>query len=386
MDQPQMLLALGFMITASIAVIVYGSMRNLKKLKASAKDMEIMSTGDAWAFPLQGSLALFSLYFAFKLVPKEYLNALLSVYLCVAAVFCCGGFLKGIVRPNVLTGLLCVGLGASYIMTKHWVINNILAVAIAVVAIENVQLGSFCTSAALLSGLFLYDIFWVFGTDVMVTVATNVDGPIKLVFPQTLFGSHEKTSLLGLGDIVIPGFFIAQTYIFSKLSAKKRDARYFKVAMTAYFCSLVNTMVVMVVFKHAQPALLYIVPWLLVSTFLAAVANGELKTMYEFDTDALVLRLHGKQAAEDKGKDGALSSAAKDDSLGLAWELAGLVLELFGLDEANRTAKKCSPVSEPTEIESKTKKKSSSNSPAQKPVRDAKPATEDTRASKTKKK
>jgi minor histocompatibility antigen H13 len=29
--------------------------------------------------------------------------------------------------------------------------------------------------------LFFYDIFWVFGTEVMVTVAKNLDGPIKLL-------------------------------------------------------------------------------------------------------------------------------------------------------------------------------------------------------------
>ena len=32
----------------------------------------------------------------------------------------------------------------------------------------------------MLWGLFFYDIFWVFGTDVMVTVAKLADAPIKL--------------------------------------------------------------------------------------------------------------------------------------------------------------------------------------------------------------
>lgn len=38
--------------------------------------------------------------------------------------------------------------------------------------------------AVLLSGLFVYDIFWVFGTPVMVTVAKSLDAPIKLLFPR----------------------------------------------------------------------------------------------------------------------------------------------------------------------------------------------------------
>jgi len=40
----------------------------------------------------------------------------------------------------------------------------------------------------------------------MVSVAKNLDGPIKLLFPQ---GPGLSPSLLGLGDIVIPGFFLA---------------------------------------------------------------------------------------------------------------------------------------------------------------------------------
>ena len=30
---------------------------------------------------------------------------------------------------------------------------------------------------------FFYDIFWVYGTDIMLKVATNLDIPIKIMFP-----------------------------------------------------------------------------------------------------------------------------------------------------------------------------------------------------------
>jgi len=57
--------------------------------------------------------------------------------------------------------------------------------------------------------LFFYDIFFVFGTDVMLTVAKNIDAPIKLLFPRDWSVEEPKFSLLGLGDIVLPGLFIA---------------------------------------------------------------------------------------------------------------------------------------------------------------------------------
>ncbi|KAM0670415.1 hypothetical protein ACQRIT_007716 [Beauveria bassiana] len=53
-------------------------------------------------------------------------------------------------------------------------------------------------------GLFFYDIFMVFYTPYMITVATTLEVPIKLQFKAA-----QRQSILGLGDIVIPGMFIA---------------------------------------------------------------------------------------------------------------------------------------------------------------------------------
>lgn len=42
-----------------------------------------------------------------------------------------------------------------------------------------ISLDSIKVGCLLLVGLFVYDIFWVFGTDVMVTVAKGLEAPIK---------------------------------------------------------------------------------------------------------------------------------------------------------------------------------------------------------------
>ena len=75
--------------------------------------------------------------------------------------------------------------------------------------IAMLNLGSTQVGMILLWGLFFYDIFWVFFTPVMVTVAKNIDGPIKLLFPTT--SSWEHFNMLGLGDIVIPGMLLARS-------------------------------------------------------------------------------------------------------------------------------------------------------------------------------
>jgi minor histocompatibility antigen H13 len=97
----------------------------------------------------------------------------------------------------------------AYYFTKNWILNNVLAIVFCLQAIQFIFLGKFKNGFVLLTGLFFYDIFFVFGTDVMLTVAKSIDAPIKLLFPKDWSTEEPQFSLLGLGDIVLPGIFIA---------------------------------------------------------------------------------------------------------------------------------------------------------------------------------
>jgi len=74
---------------------------------------------------------------------------------------------------------LALIVGVWYVVKKHWIANNIFGLAFAVNGIEFLQLNQIQNGCILLGGLFFYDIFWVFGTDVMVSVAKSFDAPIK---------------------------------------------------------------------------------------------------------------------------------------------------------------------------------------------------------------
>lgn len=114
-----------------------------------------------------------------------------------------------------MTPLDFVALGISgilvvfYIWSKSWIFNNILAILMSINAIQLLFLGNFKNGFMMLIALFFYDIFFVFGTDVMLTVAKSIDAPIKILFPTDWSADPPKFSLLGLGDIVIPGIFMA---------------------------------------------------------------------------------------------------------------------------------------------------------------------------------
>ena len=86
--------------------------------------------------------------------------------------------------PSILITLVSLGLSYSYHLYHHYLVNNIIAAVFSLQALSSMSIGSYKIGIILLLGLFCYDIFWVFGTEVMVSVATNIDAPIKLLFPR----------------------------------------------------------------------------------------------------------------------------------------------------------------------------------------------------------
>jgi len=133
----------------------------------------------------------------------------------------------------------------------------------------------------------------------MVSVAKNLDGPIKILFPRSLtpdpITQKIETSLLGLGDIIIPGFFLALLLRFDAHKAKvpyfpvnvhdSFPKPYFHSALIGYILGMGLTMFVMIYFGAAQPALLYLVPAVLGSSFATAVFRGEVKELLAYSEE-----------------------------------------------------------------------------------------------------
>jgi len=201
-------------------------------------------------------------------------------------------------RSEVISFISSLLLVAWYSWYKYWIANNIIGLAFCIQAISLISLGCYWNAILLLSGLFLYDIFWVFGTDVMVTVAVSIDAPVKLLFPRDIFAEKLQYSMLGLGDIVVPGFLIAFLLRFdyncvkaqSKEKNKKKTRRafrkpYFHSTFIAYTLGLFTTIFVMHIFKSPQPALLYLVPFCLGMSACTALIRGEFLTLWGYSEE-----------------------------------------------------------------------------------------------------
>jgi len=297
--------------------------------------IETVSKKDAMQFPLIGSAALFSLYIVVKFVKKEYLDILISCYFAVlgsGSIFGCvspaltaalgmGGLKRfefsfdyqlwkakdkreplsfGFSLFDVAVFAVCAAASLAYAITKKWWLNNLLGCAFSIQAIEMLALGSYAIGCILLCGLFFYDVFWVFGTEVMVSVAKGLNAPVKILFPKALGVKPVPCSMLGLGDIVIPGIFVA---LMLRLDVKKghKSLPYFTSNLVAYEAGLAMTVGVMHFFDAAQPALLYLVPCCIGASLLMALARGELPELLNFTT----LPKEDAAADDEKTKGGA---------------------------------------------------------------------------------
>ena len=125
----------------------------------------------------------------------------------------------------------------------------------------------------------------------------NFNAPIKIVFPKDLVNARDFT-LLGLGDIVLPGSFLSLALRFDYHQAIKRALAnsaspprptdqfpkpYYRNTFIAYVAALATTIFVMHTFRAAQPALLYISPACVASIALTALFRKEVKEVWSWE-------------------------------------------------------------------------------------------------------
>ncbi|KAI4111781.1 MAG: hypothetical protein LQ339_000238 [Xanthoria mediterranea] len=116
-----------------------------------------------------------------------------------------------VVPSTIISGTLAISIMLYYnIVSRPWYLTNILGFAFAYNALQLISPSTSWTGTLILGSLFLYDIYFVFYTPLMVTVATQLDIPAKLLFPRPSSPDSTKPqlSMLGLGDVVLPGMMI----------------------------------------------------------------------------------------------------------------------------------------------------------------------------------
>ncbi|NXD64085.1 SPP2B protein, partial [Eolophus roseicapillus] len=204
-------------------------------------------------------------------------------------------------RPQVrmlLLAVSCISVSVVWGVFRNedqwaWVLQDALGIAFCLYMLKTIRLPTFKACTLLLLVLFVYDVFFVFitpfltksGESIMVEVAagptdssTHEKLPMVLKVPRLNFSPlalcDRPFSLLGFGDILVPGLLVAYCHRFD---IQVQSSRVYFVACTiAYGIGLLMTFVALAMMQMGQPALLYLVPCTLFTSFAVAFWRKEL--------------------------------------------------------------------------------------------------------------
>ncbi|XP_061602458.1 signal peptide peptidase-like 2A isoform X2 [Cololabis saira] len=220
---------------------------------------------------------------------------------------------------SVLLAAVCISIAVVWGVYRNedrwiWILQDLLGVAFCLNFLRTISLSNFKICVVLLSLLLLYDVFFVFitpfltknGVSIMVQVALGPDAsaektqgnmveipaepqppseklPVVMRVPrfsawaQNLCGM--QFSILGFGDIIVPGLLVAYCSRFDVWTNSSKKI-YFVSCCIAYVLGMILTFAVMLLSGMGQPALLYLVPFTLITSAVVAACRGEMKQFW----------------------------------------------------------------------------------------------------------
>lgn len=257
-----------------------------------------------------GSIALVVLYFTMQYLIYVVLFAFWAVGVSTVAdiihqslrYYAPGTQKKGCALPIIgdvevaliMGGLVGLSLSTTWLVLRKteisWVFQDIIAVCFLSVLQRGIRLRSIKLATIFLLAMFAFDIFWTFLSPLFFTgsvmVVTATGGGTGEVVPMLLripaFGDPvARDSMLGYGDVALPGLLISFLRRFDMKSRKHGCSGYFVPSVIGYGCGLLGAMVALYEMQIGQPALLYLVPGTLGVTMLLALTRGDVKALWE---------------------------------------------------------------------------------------------------------
>eukprot|EP01060_Flectonema_neradi_P036228 TRINITY_DN6914_c0_g1_i1.p1 TRINITY_DN6914_c0_g1~~TRINITY_DN6914_c0_g1_i1.p1 ORF type:complete len:304 (+),score=36.78 TRINITY_DN6914_c0_g1_i1:35-946(+) len=276
------------MLVLSLGTLLLGCWRTKNETadekKLPTSDFDFFDSQSAIIFPCFASLLLLLIYF-FEIT----FWVVIVAYCCLAVA--AAHFVAEPLQHDMGWFVSCTSLSliALWIITGNWLAHNTLTVLVSVLCMCSIKAPNAKVFTILLIGLTCYDVFWVFlspyffGDSVMESVATRQQG--YLSWPGTfLIPVTGGYSLLGAGDVVLPGIAIAcLCRIDKELYEMGRMQRAHIYTISSLFGYLVGFLVcnmVLDITRTPQPALLYLTPGTLIPPLLLAYKRRELRGIW----------------------------------------------------------------------------------------------------------
>jgi hypothetical protein len=204
-----------------------------------------------------------------------------------------------------------------WIVTNNWAVIDFLAICNGIASLSFMRVPNLKIASILLGLFFVYDVFWVFFShlifkeSVMVSVATkslSLGLPIVIKYPKlnylwnatnyivmpnplnelvhryvTLATSDYTINwfIIGMGDLILPGVWINFLYRLDDRMGKSWKSGYFLTGMVGYTLGMFATQIAVFLMRQGQPALLYLVPFILVPVTIQGRIKNELHILWQ---------------------------------------------------------------------------------------------------------
>lgn len=220
---------------------------------------------------------------------------------------------------SIILAAVCITIAVVWGVYRNedrwiWILQDLLGIAFCLNFMKTISLSNFKICVILLTLLLVYDVFFVFitpfftknGVSIMVQVALGPDAsgektqgnmvevpaepqapseklPVVMRVPR--FSSWAQNlcgmqfSILGYGDIIVPGLLVAYCSRFD-VWVNSRKRIYFISCCIAYLLGMIMTFAVMLLSGMGQPALLYLVPFTLITSAVVAGCRGEMRQFW----------------------------------------------------------------------------------------------------------
>lgn len=208
--------------------------------------------------------------------------------------FCRGGY----PIAALILYCCCFAFTLTWFFNRHsswgWILQDVIGFFFCIYTICELRMPNFKMLTFLLIGFAIYDLFMVYVTplltpskeSVMVYVATGGDNPEKMPFlflmPHLrqsdfidLCYQTKGFSMLGFGDLIIPGFLGGYAIYFDIFNEHKRYYYWWSFILS-YGAGLIMTFAALFIMESGQPALVFIVPATLTSLLLCATVRREM--------------------------------------------------------------------------------------------------------------
>ncbi len=192
---------------------------------------------------------------------------------------------------------LCIGLVlvSFYFFSENWILNNLIAIAIALITIRLFKFTNFKLILIMFSLRFLYDLIWsyyfsqYFSENFRLSNNSQFNLPIKFVCPEFSSSPFNSCNFLPIADIILPGILCTYAKIFDE---SKEINVYFFSSNASLAAGLVLNMFVYYSYRLPLPSFLFTGPVMILTVVVIAYNKGHFHKFVEgFSSTLLENRL-----------------------------------------------------------------------------------------------